>query len=106
MSEVILIHLSREEYAALQRLPNLEQFISQMIENKKKENISTLSRKDLLSPTQVAELCGCHPETVRKAVVMGKLQAIPVQKTRGGRPGFVVERAAAQEWLMKGRPLK
>jgi|GEM_PF-4140201 len=106
MSEVVLVALTNEERDFLRRLPALEDLIKNLTARVDQENRTRIHHKDLLSPRMVGKLCGCQAETVRKAVVMGKLPAIPVQVARGGRAGLVVRRADAEAWLAKGKPVR
>jgi hypothetical protein len=103
---IILVHLSEAERQAISRLPALEQLIAKMTQQAAKQKKEIESHKDILSPTKAGKLCGCNPETIRKAAVIGILPAIPVAKTRGGKPGILIAREDALAWLLKGKPLK
>ena len=102
---IIIVELSESERAALSRIPALESLLLKMAHQADQKQPKGLDPKDKLSPKKVGELCGCKAEVVRKAVVMGKLVAYPVLKTRGGKAGIVVMREDAEAWLKKGRPI-
>lgn len=53
-----------------------------------------------LTPTQAADIAGCHPETIRRAIEAGKL--------KGGRIGryYGVTVSALCDWLQDGRHRK
>ena len=53
---------------------------------------------ELLSPTKVAELAGCHNDTVRRAIEAGFL---PAQKV--GR-NWIINRKDVAPWIEAGRP--
>lgn len=105
MSTIVFVELTEAERQALSRIPALEVMLARMAQQVEQKQGKCLNPKDKLSPKKVGELCGCKAEVVRKAVVMGKLVAYPVLKTRGGKAGIVVMRDDAEAWLKKGRPI-
>ncbi len=54
--------------------------------------------EELLSPSQAAELAGCHHDTIRRAVEFGLL--------KGQRVGhiWVIKPTDLQEWIQAGMP--
>lgn len=107
MGNLILVQLTPEEREALGRLPDIEVLIKRLAAHQVGSHAAvSVDCKKLLSPRRVGLMCGCNAETVRKAVVMGLLAAIPLQRARGGRQGLLITREAAADWLARGRPVR
>jgi excisionase family DNA binding protein len=54
--------------------------------------------EDLLSPSQAAEIAGCHKDTIRRAVHFGLLKAQKVGRV------FAISPEDLQEWIVAGMP--
>lgn len=54
--------------------------------------------EDLLSPSQAAEIAGCHKDTIRRAVHFGLLKAQKVGRV------FAITPDHLQEWIAAGMP--
>lgn len=107
MDSLILVQLTTEEREALGRLPAIEALMNKLAARQANVGpVLPLHRQNLLSPREVGKVCGCNAETVRRAIVMGLLPAITLQRARGGRQGLLIAREAAAEWLARGRPVR
>jgi excisionase family DNA binding protein len=54
--------------------------------------------EELLSPSQAAEIAGCHKDTIRRAIHFGLLKAQKVGRA------FAIKPDHLQEWIAAGMP--
>ena len=54
---------------------------------------------------EVAALAGCHPRTVRRAILAGRLKAYRLDSGRGGRATLRLKPSDVDEWL-DGDPME
>ncbi|MBK9745995.1 MAG: helix-turn-helix domain-containing protein [Chloroflexi bacterium] len=54
--------------------------------------------EDLVSPTEAAEIAGCHHDTIRRAIQVGSLKAKKIGNV------WIIKTADLQEWIQAGMP--
>lgn len=54
--------------------------------------------EELVSPTEAAEIAGCHNDTIRRAIQVGMLKAQKIGSV------WIIKTADLQEWIEAGMP--
>lgn len=54
--------------------------------------------EELVSPTEAAEIAGCHNDTIRRAIQVGLLKAQKIGSV------WIIKTADLQEWMQAGMP--
>jgi len=62
----------------------------------KSSSLSPGSRKKGFTPPELAKQWGVSPDKVRAWILSGELEAIDISKTQGGRPRYLIPRAAIE----------
>jgi excisionase family DNA binding protein len=53
---------------------------------------------ELVSPTEAAEIAGCHHDTIRRAIQVGSLKAKKIGNV------WIIKTVDLQEWIQAGMP--
>lgn len=62
----------------------------------KSSSLSPGSKKDRLTPPELAKQWGVSPDKVRAWILSGELEAIDISKNQGGRPRYLISQAAIE----------
>lgn len=54
--------------------------------------------EELVSPTEAAEIAGCHHDTIRRAIQVGSLKAKKIGNV------WIIKTVDLQEWIQAGMP--